>query len=61
MIEAQVLNYILNTKDYSIIVLNGIDSKYFPNYKQEFQFITDHYNKYGNVCDKETFVNKFNN
>lgn len=61
MIEAQVLNYILNTKDYSIIVLNGIDSKYFPNYKQEFQFITDHYNKYGNVCDKETFVNRFNN
>ena len=61
MIELQVINKILITRDFSFIILNGIDENYFPNYKSEFKFINDHYIKYGTVCDKETFIEKFNN
>ena len=59
MIESQVINYILTTKDYDIIVLNNIDKKYFPNYTPEFEFINKHYITYGNVCDLPTFLEKF--
>lgn len=61
MISNQVINYILDTKDTSLIVLNNLTDKYFPDYKKEFDFILDHLNKYGNIPDKETFVNAFPN
>ena len=59
MITNQVINYILNTKDTSLIVLNNLTSKYFPDYKKEFDFILNHFKDYGNIPDKETFLNKF--
>ena len=59
MIELQVLCYILSTKDFSIVRLNALDVTYFPNYKKEFTFICNHYDEYGVVCDKETFINMF--
>ena len=59
MITNQVINYILNTKDTSLIVLNNLTSKYFPDYKKEFDFILNHFKEYGNIPDKETFLNKF--
>ena len=61
MITNQVINYILDTKDTSLIVLNNLTDKYFSDYKKEFDFILDHLNKYGNIPDKETFVNAFPN
>lgn len=61
MISNQVINYILDTKDTSLIVLNNLTDKYFSDYKKEFDFILDHLNKYGNIPDKETFVNAFPN
>lgn len=61
MITNQVINYILDTKDTSLIVLNNLTDKYFSDYKKEFDFILDHLNKYGNIPDKETFVNVFPN
>ena len=45
MIEEQVINYILNTKDSSIITLNRLDDSYFPNYKKEWNYILDHLQK----------------
>lgn len=61
MISNQVINYLLDTKDTSLVVLNNLTDKYFPDYKKEFDFILDHLNKYGNIPDKETFVNAFPN
>lgn len=59
MIEMQVLSRVLNEKNLSILRLNGITDDYFVTYAEEYQFLMDHYNKFGNVPDKETFLNKF--
>lgn len=59
IIQLQMLNKILSTKDSSIISLNNLDAEFFSDYKQEFLFIKDHIDKYGNCPDMETFVAKF--
>lgn len=61
MIQLQILNKILNTKDASLIVLNNLNADYFSDYKDEFNFILNHYNKYGNVCDLVSFLDNFPN
>ena len=59
MIQLQMLNHILDTKNSSIIVMNNLNADYFSDYKDEFNFIKNHFNSYGSICDKETFLNKF--
>lgn len=59
MIQLQFLNYLLDSKDYSIIELNNLDYRYFSDYTNEFSFIKKHYEQYGNVPDKVTFLNSF--
>ena len=59
MIQLQFLNYILETKDYSIIELNNITTKFFSDYVDEFNFIKNHYEQYKVVPDKLTFLNTF--
>lgn len=59
MIQLQVLNKILDTKDPSLILLNNLNEDYFSDYKDEFNYILDHYNNYHVIPDKESFVNKF--
>ena len=59
MVGLQIISKILETKDFSIIVDNALDSTYFFDYKEEFEFIRDHVEKYGNVPDKSTFNEKF--
>lgn len=61
MIQLQVLNKLLDSKDSSFLTLNNITSDYFSDYKDEFNFIKDHIDKYGKIPDKETFVSKFPN
>ncbi len=61
MIDLQILNVLLNTKDYSIISNNNLTVEYFPKYKDEFTYIEEHYKKYGIIPDKETFVDRFPN
>ena len=39
MVDLQLINYVLNTKDYSIITLNNLDVTYFPNYAEQFEII----------------------
>ena len=36
----QVINYILETKDSSLITLNNLNEEYFSDYKNEFNFTT---------------------
>ena len=59
MISNQVINYLLDTKDSSLIVLNNLTDKFFFDYKKEFNFILNHFHQYGNIPDKETFLNQF--
>lgn len=59
MVELQILSKVLNTKNIGFLRTNNIDQEYFLSYKDEFNFINDHFNKYGNVPDKETFLKKF--
>ena len=57
--QLQVLNYILNTKDSSLISLNNLTDDYFRDFKNEFNFIKNHIDTYGNVPDVETFFSTF--
>ena len=61
MIEEQIINYILDTKDSSLIVLNRLDESFFPGNKSEWNYILNHFNAYGNIPDKESFLNVFPN
>jgi len=61
MIEVQIINKILSTKDVSILYNNNININDFSDtYKQELQFILNHYQTYGKVPDTLTFLNEFN-
>ena len=59
MIQNQVLNFLLNTKDSSLIILNNLDKRYFSEYPNEWLFIDNHFKQYGNIPDKETFISHF--
>ena len=57
--QLQILNKILQTKDFSIVTLNNLTEDYFYSYKAEFNFIKNHYDMYHNIPDKLTFVGVF--
>ena len=57
--QCQILNKILQTKDFNIIKTNGLDASYFKAYLPQFNFIEDHYKKFGNIPDIETFIANF--
>ncbi len=59
MVDKQILNKILQTKDYSIIEENFLTVDYFPDCTDEYKFISDHYDKYGEVPDRATFLGEF--
>ena len=61
MVALQILSYILQKQDDSILTDNQITPDYFLGYEAEINFITAHKEKYGNVPDKETFLEKFPN
>lgn len=60
MITLQILNKVLQTGDIQLITKNALTEEYFVGYEPEFNFIIDHFNKYGKVPDKATFLDKFN-
>ena len=57
--QKQLLNKILQTKDYSIISNNNLSDKYFSDYKAEFNYIKEYYDKYNVIPDAGTFKNIF--
>ena len=57
--QLQVLKKILQTKDFSLIELNNLTEDFFFNYRNEFNYIKNHYEKYQTVPDKLTFLNIF--
>lgn len=60
MVTLQIINKIIHTQDISIITKNGLTDEYFIGYESEINYILEHYNKYGNIPDKATFIDKFN-
>lgn len=59
IVQAQALNYILTKKSFSLVTYNNLDETYFPTFIEEYRYIKTHLDKYGNVPDKETFIQKF--
>ena len=59
MISLQILSKIINTKDYSIISDNELTEAHFVGFENEFKFIKEHYEEYGNIPDSATFIAKF--
>ncbi len=59
MITLQIINKVLQTGDIQLINKNALTEEYFVGYESEFNFIVDHFNKYGNVPDKATFLAQF--
>lgn len=59
MIQEQFINYLLNTKDSSLLLINNIDEEFFSDYKEEYTYIIDHMSKYGNIPDINTFASEF--
>ena len=61
MIQLQTLNYLLSTKDSSLLLINNIDEEFFSDYKEEYNFIISHLNEYGSIPDTLSFLDKFPN
>lgn len=57
--QFQIINKILQTKDYSFITLNNLTVEHFFNYKAEYEFLKTHYDTYHVVPDRLTFLNNF--
>ncbi len=57
--QFQILNKILQTKDYSLISMNNLTEDHFFQYRAEFNFIKNHYDKFRVVPDRLTFLNTF--
>lgn len=59
MIQCQFLNKILKTGDFSPVTLNNLNVDYFSDYPKEYEWIKQHYDKYGNCPDIYSFLDKF--
>lgn len=59
MIQLQVLNRLLDSKDASFIITNNLTEEFFSDYLNEFKFIKEHFDKYNNIPDKATFLSEF--
>lgn len=61
MVSLQIISKVLSTGNNSIIEDNLLTEDYFEGYRDEFNFIENHYKQYGNVPDKATFLSNFPN
>lgn len=59
MIQLQCISKILETGSNAIVEENFLTRDYFVGYEDEFDFIENHVQKYGNVPDKATFLASF--
>lgn len=59
MVEVQVINKILKSKDIKSWIEYGLTVSDFFQYPDELKFIFDHFSEYKEVPDSLTFVDKF--
>lgn len=60
MVQLQILNKVIKAKSVDFILDHDLTAGYFGEYKNEFNFIMEHYKKYGNVPDIATVLDSFN-
>ena len=59
LVQLQIINLILATKNISIILQNNLTVDYFPQYKSEYNYIMNHYKQYNQVPHLITFLGVF--
>lgn len=59
MIQLQVLSKVLQSGNDDILIENLLGVEHFVGYENEYKFIVDHKDKYGNIPDKATFLAQF--
>ena len=59
IVQPQFINYLLKSKDSSLITVNNLTDDFFSDYKDEFNYIKNHLQQYGKIPDTETFVSVF--
>ena len=59
MVELQILSKCIAVGNIDIIENNQLTEEYFLGYKDERNFIVEHYKEYGNTPDTATFLSKF--
>ena len=59
MVELQILSKCLAVGNIDIIETNQLSEDYFLEYKDERNFIVEHFKEYGNTPDTATFLSKF--
>lgn len=60
MVCLQIINKVLKSKNPDIIISNDLTEGHFIGCEAYYNFIMEHYRKYGNVPDTATFLDKFN-
>lgn len=58
-VEVQAISKCIISKKLDIIHKNKIEINFFQQNAEEMSFIVEHYNKYGNVPDRMTFMKRF--
>lgn len=61
MYELMLLNLILESGSMSVISDYRLTGEYFLSLSDEYNFIVNHYERYGQVPDKATIIANFNN
>lgn len=59
MVQLQIISRCILSGDISFIESNNLTAEYFSEYQDEYEYIVDHYKRYGNVPDKSTFLSHF--
>lgn len=59
MVQLQIISKVLQTSDTTILEDNLITQDHFIGYEKEYDFIMSHKERYGNVPDVATFLDKF--
>lgn len=59
MVQVQILNKVLASQSLDFILDNGLGAEQFAPYTDEYNFIMEHHQKYGNVPDVATFLDHF--
>lgn len=57
--QFQIINKVLQDRDFGLIDRNNLTEDYFYTYSAEFNYIKDHYSRYGVVPDTRTFKSVF--
>lgn len=59
MVHLQIISKVLKSGDPTIIINNDLTAEQFIGYEDYYDFIMDHYRRYGNVPDIATFLDNF--